>query len=69
MHAFDPDISCSSDGKNEKEDDENKGLQIISCDPFHSIENGTKQLSLHGEREREKNISTQYLTRSQLSPR
>ena len=44
--TFDPHISSCCDGKDEEEEDEDKGLHVIGRHSLHAKENGPQQFAL-----------------------
>lgn len=52
MHTFNPHVGGCCDGKDQEEEDEDKGLQVVCSHPLDSKEDGAKQLALEGQRVR-----------------
>lgn len=53
MHTFNPHVGSCCDGKDQEEEDENEGLQVVCSHPLDSKEDGAQQLALEGQRVRD----------------
>ena len=46
MSTFDPEVACSEDCKDEKEEDEKECFQVVSGHSLHSVQNRSQQFAL-----------------------
>ena len=46
MSTFDPEVACSEDCEDEKEEDEKESFQVVSGHPLHSVQNRTQKFAL-----------------------
>ena len=51
VRTIDPDVGGSSDGKDQQEEDEDEGLEVVGCHPLHAIQDGAEELALRGGEE------------------
>lgn len=50
--TFDPHVGGCCNGKDQEEEDEDEGLQVVCCHPLDPKEDGAQQLALEGRRGR-----------------
>lgn len=53
MLTFDPYVGGCRNGKDQEEEDEDEGLQVVRCHPLDPKEDRAQQLALEGRRDRD----------------